>query len=96
MPQARGHVAGRHDEHHVVLYALSTCIWCRRTRQLLEEQGVSFDYVYVDLLRSVEREDVLAEVRKFNPAGSFPTTVVDGFQCIVGFHPEDIKEMLSL
>lgn len=96
MSQAKGHITGRHDDHHVVLYALSTCIWCRRTRQLLEDQEVSFDYVYVDLLGGTEREEALAEVREFNPARSFPTMVVDGSQCTVGFRPEDIKEMLGL
>ena len=96
MPEAKGSVPGPHDEHRIVFYGLSTCIWCKRTRQFLESQGVAFDYVYVDLLRGQEREEVLALVRQWNPATSFPTVVVDDSTCVVGYRQEEIKEALGL
>jgi Glutaredoxin and related proteins len=43
------------DHHKVVLYALSTCGWCARTKQLLTDLGVEFSYVYVDLLPAMNR-----------------------------------------
>lgn len=96
MPEAKGSVPGPHGEHRIVFYGLSTCIWCKRTRQFLESQGVAFDYVYVDLLRGQEREEVLALVRQWNPATSFPTVVVDDSTCVVGYRQEEIKEALGL
>lgn len=96
MAESRGTVAGAHQEHQVLLYALSTCIWCRKARQFLEDAQVSFDYVYVDLLDTDERERVKDEVREWNPRCSFPTLVVDGKECIVGFKEERIKEVLGL
>jgi glutaredoxin-like protein NrdH len=96
MPQATGSVSGDHDERHVVLYALSTCIWCRRTRRFLESNGVAFDFIYVDLIQGREREEALSEVRRWNPSVSFPTLVVDGSQCVVGAQQEKIKEVLGL
>ena len=42
------HVAGN-DKGKIMLYALSTCIWCKKTRELLQSSGVAFDYIYVDL-----------------------------------------------
>jgi len=96
MPTATGSVPGPHSEHHTVLYALSTCIWCRRTRQFLERQGVAFDYIYVDLLQGKEREDALAQVRRWNPSISFPTLVADDSRCVVGAKLEEIKEVLEL
>jgi glutaredoxin-like protein NrdH len=44
-----GHITGK-NKGKVVMYGLSTCIWCKKTRQLLTDLGMDFDYVYVDLL----------------------------------------------
>ncbi len=96
MPAEKGSVPGRHDKHHVAFYGISTCVWCKRTRRFLEEQGVAFDYVYVDLIPGREREEVMGRVRQWNPRASFPTLVVDGSRCVVGYRPEEIKEVLGL
>ena len=96
MLEAKGSVPGPHGEHHIVFYGLSTCIWCKRTRQFLEDQGVAFDYVYVDLLKGQEREEAIGQVRRWNPAVSFPTVVVSDEQCVVGYKTEKLKEVLGL
>jgi len=67
MAEPRGSVAGIHQEHQVKFYGLSTCIWCRKTRQFLEDEKVAFDFVYVDLLQGDEREAVKDEIQKWNP-----------------------------
>jgi glutaredoxin len=92
--EARGSVSGRPGRPLVRFYGLSTCIWCKRTRKLLEEEGASFDYVYVDLLHD-DKDDVMAEVRRFNPRETFPMLVFEDSRCIVGYHPEEIKEALG-
>ena len=96
MPKGKGTVSGPHDEHHVAFYGLSTCIWCKRTRQFLEDEGVQFDYVYVDLLTGPERQDAVDTVRKFNPRASFPTIVVDGSELVVGYQKDEIRKVLGI
>lgn len=93
---ARERVSGSHNRHHVIFYGLSTCIWCKRTRQLLESSGVAFDAIYVDLLQDKEREETVEQVRRWNPSVSFPTLVIDERRCIIGYRPEEIKEVLDL
>jgi glutaredoxin-like protein NrdH len=88
------HVEGK-NAGKVMLYALSTCPWCRKTKQLLGEMGVAYDYIDVDHLEGKEREDTLDAVRKWNPACSFPTLVVNDSKCIVGFAESDIKQALK-
>jgi glutaredoxin len=80
----------------VVFYGLSTCVWCRRTRQFLESNKVAFDFVYVDLLHGQEREDAIESVRKWNPKRSFPTIVIDGKRAVVGFKTDDLSKELGL
>lgn len=76
------------------LFALSTCGWCAKTKELLNSLGVEYSYVFVDLLSSEEIESALAEVEKYNPLGSFPTLVINGSRVIVGFREAEIREAL--
>jgi len=88
------HVKGKKTKK-ILLYALSTCIWCKKTRELLNELGVDYDYVYVDL--ADESEDVVnKEIGKWNPALSFPVVVIDDKECIIGFKPDEIKEKVGI
>ena len=87
------HVHGK-DVGRVTLYALSTCIWCRKTRQLLDQLGVAYDYEYVDLLPGSERTAVMDAVRRWNPGGSFPTLVINN-RAVVGFRENEIREALT-
>ncbi len=87
------HIAGR-DAGQVMLYALSTCVWCKKTKSLLDELGVAYDYEYVDLLEGKERAEAIATVRRWNAACTFPTTLING-KCIVGFQEAQIREALK-
>ena len=87
------HVNGK-KKGKVMLYALSTCGWCAKTKDLLRELGVDFDYMYVDLLEDHEQDTVLNEIEKWNPKGSFPTLVIRDKKSIVGFREEEIRESL--
>jgi len=87
------HVDGD-NKGKVVLYALSTCGWCKKTKELLKELEVEFNYIYVDLLEGDERTDIIEQVKKFNKQLSFPTLVIDDEKTIVGFNKEGIQEAL--
>ena len=87
------HVAGK-DKGKVTLYALSTCIWCKKTKELLSSLGVDFNYIYVDLLKGDDRSKIIDEVKQYNPSCSFPTLVI-GDKCIVGFREKEIGEALK-
>jgi glutaredoxin-like protein NrdH len=86
------HVSGN-DKGRIMLYALSTCIWCKKTRELLQSSGVAFDYIYVDLLKGEERAQAMDEIKKYNPSTSFPTLVINE-KAIIGFREKEIKEAL--
>jgi glutaredoxin-like protein NrdH len=78
------------------LYTLSTCGWCRKTKAFLRDAGVAFRYVDVDLASPADQERLSTELRRWNPASSFPTIVVDGTTCMVGFDPERLRAVLGL
>jgi len=84
------HVDGR-DRGKVVMYALSTCMWCKMTKKLLRELGVAYDFVDVDLLGETEKEQARAVILKWNPTGNYPTIVIDDRECLAGHDDEKIQ-----
>lgn len=79
----------------VMLYALSTCGHCKSAKQFLEDNGVEYDYVYVDLLDKDERNKVLEDTKEINPRRAFPAIVV-GEKVIIGFREDELREALAL
>ncbi len=89
------HVEGV-DKGDLTIYTLSTCIWCKKTKAFLDSLGVSYNFVEVDLLPDEEKEAALMEIKRFNPQCSFPTLIVNGKDCVVGYNEIKIKETLGL
>lgn len=81
-------------ECDIRLYALSTCIHCRNTKEFLNDCGVNYDCIDVDKLDKEERTAILEEIKKINPNCSFPTLII-GDKVIVGFRKEEITEALK-
>jgi len=77
----------------IKIYALSTCIWCRKTKKLLDELGAAYDFVDVDLLPDADSDAADAEVQKWNKNGTYPTMVIDGKKALTGFAEDEIREM---
>jgi glutaredoxin-like protein NrdH len=83
------------QQEKVKIYSLSTCSHCKATKRLLSECKVEYDLTDVDLLQGEERKAILEDVRKFNPACTFPTIII-GNKIIVGFKEDEIKGALGL
>jgi glutaredoxin-like protein NrdH len=83
------------QQEKVKLYTLSTCSHCKATKRFLSECKVEYEFTDVDLLQGDERAAILEDVRRFNPACTFPTIII-GNKVIVGFKEDEIKEALGL
>lgn len=91
---AMNHVDG--DESvKLSLYTLSTCIWCKMTKKLLNDLGLGYDYVDIDSLEGEEKEKAIEDLKRWNPKCSFPSLVVNNETCIVGYDDKRIKEAIG-
>jgi len=88
------HVKGK-DKGHILMFALSTCGWCKKTKRLLNELGFEYHYTDVDLLEGKKREEAMEEMGRWNPKFTFPTLVVKN-KCIIGYDEEKIKEAIGV
>jgi glutaredoxin-like protein NrdH len=88
------HIEGR-NKGKIVMYALSTCMWCRMAKDLMRQIGVAYDYVDVDLLAAEDKDLARAEIRRWNPTGNYPTIVIDNRECLAGFDEVKIRSRLG-
>lgn len=79
----------------LLLYALSTCAMCKRVKWLLNEMGVDYSYIDVDLLDIDDKENARIKMRECDISGSFPMLSINNKYCIVGDKLDDIREALS-
>jgi len=87
------HVKGK-NKGTILLYAISTCAWCKKTKKLLDKLGVEYSYIDVDLVSREEKNKIDEEVKKWNPMRNYPTMIINGEKSIIGFKEEEIKEAL--
>jgi len=89
-------IKGEKSDHKVVLYALSTCGWCKKTREFLEENNVTYDYIYVDKTSFEEKKEISTFLKEKGVPLGFPITFIDHATIISGYRPDDLKEALDL
>ncbi len=89
-------VSGKKNDHKVNLYALSTCVWCRLTKQFLNENNVEYEYIDVDLVDENDKQKIHEIIQNKSGSLSYPTTIIDGKIVINGFRKDKLKEELGL
>jgi glutaredoxin len=89
-------VPGKNNKHKVLMYALSTCAWCKKTKQFLKDNNVEFEYVDVDLCEKADRKKVHDDIESRGGDLSYPTLIVDNKTLINGFHEDKIRKALEI
>lgn len=89
-------VEGGRSEHSVFVFALSTCGWCKRTKEFFRENDVAFEYVDVDKCSMEEKREIGRRLKELDASLGFPVTVVDDEVVITGFVPDEFSEALGL
>jgi glutaredoxin-like protein NrdH len=78
----------------VRLYALSTCPECKRLKKYLDENNIKYELMEVDLLDGGEQWVTSKELKKYNPAATYPTLVIE--EVVLGLDEDAIRESLGI
>jgi glutaredoxin-like protein NrdH len=89
-------VPGKKNNHKVTIYALSTCVWCKLTKQFLRDNDIEFEYVDVDLLDDEDKRKAHETVSSKGGMLSYPTTIIDDKTVVTGFRKDQLKEALGV
>jgi glutaredoxin len=89
-------VSGKNKKHKVLVYALSTCPWCRLTKQFLKDNEIEYEYVDVDFCNKEDMKKIRKHILNLAGKFTYPTTIIDDKILINGFRKERIKEVLEI
>ncbi|MDR0372765.1 MAG: glutaredoxin family protein [Nitrososphaerota archaeon] len=89
-------VSGNKNAHKVSLYTLSTCVWCKLTKQFLSDNSVTYEFIDVDLLDQNDKNQVHEIITNKGGTLSYPTIIVDDKTVITGFRKDQLKEVLGV
>jgi glutaredoxin-like protein NrdH len=89
-------VSGKKNNHKVTLFALSTCVWCRMTKQYLNDNEIEYEFVDVDLLDAESKDKAHQVITSKGGMLTYPTTIVDDKIVISGFRKDLLKEALGI
>ena len=78
------------------MYALSTCAWCKMTKQFLKDNNVEYDYIDVDLCKEEDKQKIREHIQSKGGPLSYPTIIVDDEVLITGLRKDKLKEALEL
>jgi glutaredoxin-like protein NrdH len=89
-------VSGQKRQHKVVLYALSTCAWCKMTKQFLKDNNIEYEYIDVDLCEEEDKQKIRQHIQSKGGPLSYPTIIIDDNVLITGFRKDKLTEVLGL
>ena len=79
----------------IMLFSLSTCMWCEKAKELLDELGLEYGHVTVDLLdKEEDQQEVYDMISKFSDNIGFPVLIIGGNEkAIIGFNEAEIRAL---
>ena len=89
-------VEGSNTKNKVFLYTLSTCGWCKKTKELLKEKGVAYEYLDLDKCSKDDQKTAIEELKAKNIPVAFPVIIINNDTIIQGFKKDKILEALKL
>jgi glutaredoxin-like protein NrdH len=89
-------VSGKNSKHKVLVYALSTCVWCKMTKQFLKDNDVDYEYIDVDLCDEEDKVKIRQHIQSKGGNLGYPTIIIDDNILITGFRKDKLKEALGI
>ena len=62
----------------VTIYTLSTCPWCKKTKQFFQELNIDFESIDYDLADDTTQEKIRKDMTQAGAALAFPFTKING------------------
>jgi len=79
----------------IKVYALSTCIWCKKAKTFFESNNICYSFIYVDSLDQTEQDDIEAMLGEHTGLISYPIIFAEGHDVIVGYSEKKLKKLLK-
>lgn len=89
-------VPGKYKGHKVLIYAISTCIWCKRAKKFLRDQDIEYKYVDIDQCNVEDRSKIKNDILARGGQLVYPTIIIDDKILINNFRIDKIRDALGI
>ena len=78
----------------VVIYALSTCPWCKKAKNYFSERGIPFESTDYDKADDATQQAIKEDCKAHGEEMSFPFVKIDD-DVVVGYAPAKYNKLLN-
>lgn len=78
----------------VKMYTLSTCPWCKKTKEFFREHNIPFEYIDYDQTDDETKEKIIKEMRSHG-ANGFPYVKI-GNNIVIGYKPDEYSSLMGI
>ena len=89
-------VQGKKKKHKILLYAISTCGWCKRTKKFLKDNDVEFEYIDIDRSSSEDKQEARKDIQNRGGLLAYPTIIIDDKILLTGASMDRLREVLEV
>ena len=88
-------VKGKNDNQDILIFTLSTCMWCKKCKSYLNEHDVQYRYIDMDQVPYDQKARIMDYLNtKYNARVSYPFLICDG-EFTVGYDPNKYDQMIN-
>ena len=82
-------------EEDIIVFSLSTCMWCKKCKRFLGDRDLKYRYIDLDQIEREDKSTILDHLRsKYNARISYPFLVCKSGH-VVGYNPNQYEELLG-
>ncbi|MFW9903541.1 MAG: glutaredoxin domain-containing protein [Candidatus Thorarchaeota archaeon] len=79
----------------IFLFAISTCMWCKKGKRWLNKKGYSYSYLDIDKIPVKEKNQLKKDIENvFGVKPRFPFLIVNKVKCDSGYNPDIWEELI--
>ncbi|MDG6244454.1 MAG: glutaredoxin family protein [Methanolobus sp.] len=82
------------ERKEVIIYALSTCPWCKKAKKFFTEKGVDFEYIEYDKADEETRKYIQEDCKAYTETLGFPIVKI-GDDAVVGYNTKKYSSLLD-
>ena len=90
-------IEGTNKKHcSIFLFAISTCMWCKKGKRWLNKHGYGYSYLDIDKIPIKKKNQLKNDIEKvFGVKPRFPFLVINKTNCDSGFNPDVWEEIIQ-
>ena len=89
-------VSGNNNKHKVLMYAISTCGWCKRAKKMLNDMDVEYEYVDIDLSSWEDKQKIRQDILSRGGRLLYPTIIIDDKLLLTNPPESKLREVLEI